>query len=559
MINKNTFPETECRITGLAIRQLEAWKDVAMGPTFSCGYKILGDKTIVLQGRGFADLAAETASIKFGNTIVKTYMKNPSEYLMIQDWKDYRNASGKARDYYIKSLVNDTALAAIIFCNATPVQEMSVLMGKKLGILNKDIRICNTYNEAALMAVRFEQLGQLPEVKNSIVERFRSWRKYSRNSAFNKPIRDLLDYLNSIDWTSKKPRPSSYNVNSDHPLLPIFDALTLLKSQLDKTTVERNEFMARLLDHQEKLEEELEARTQKIREGEQYFSRILEYSPISIFLMDKEYGISYINKQAQECFGYTMDDLQGIGILEYLAGGIECSNESDLRNRLVSLCPPPGEPGSYGPVEIEIPAKDESLHFTETTFTAIDEGYLVSIVDVSQRKQAEETLYSLSVTDSMTGFYNRRHYQDCIENEFLRAIRYGHPLTLIIFDVDLFKMINDQYGHPAGDSVLCHLAELTRECFRSTDLQFRIGGEEFAVLLPETTSELGWIAAERFRNCIEENSTLYEGTRIHHTVSVGIATTDSDMGNVGDFIKRTDIALYRAKHLGRNRTEIAVW
>jgi diguanylate cyclase (GGDEF)-like protein/PAS domain S-box-containing protein len=304
---------------------------------------------------------------------------------------------------------------------------------------------------------------------------------------------------------------------------------------------------------------DLENRTQKIREGEQSFSRILEYSPVGIVLMDKDLCVTFINRQTQDCFGYSLDDLKGVGLLAQIVERIEKSENIILIDKLKSLLPPPAEPGSYGPIDIKIPAKDESSHHTEVTFTAIEEGYLVSIVDVTKRKLAEEKLYSQSVTDAMTGLYNRRHYQECIENEFLRSKRYDHPLTLIIFDVDLFKLINDQYGHPAGDSVLCSLAELTRSCFRSTDLIFRIGGEEFAVLLPETEEDLGWMAAERFRCAVEENRTVYEDKLISHTISLGIGTTNNNIENVGDFIKQTDIALYRAKHRGRNCSETAVY
>jgi diguanylate cyclase (GGDEF)-like protein/PAS domain S-box-containing protein len=557
MDETNTFPNVTCSVTGLALRQLEEWKDVAMGPSFSSGFKIIGTKTLVIEGRGFANFSAEVASVEYGINIVKNHMNSPSECLIIQDWKDFKNASWRARNYFMKNIVNDAALAGIIFCNATPRQEMSVLLAKKMKILNTDIRICNTYTEAALMAARFEQLGQLPEVRDSLLQKLRSWGKYRRDRTFNQPILDLLEYLNSIDWTSRKPRPSSYSIESNHPLLPIFDALTLIKSQLDKTTVERDQFMKSLLEQQEMLEEELENRTQKIREGEQYFSRILEYSPVSIVLLDKALNISYINQMVEDSFEYTRNDLKGVGFLETLFCHLDVTAEAYLRSQLETLLPPPAEPGCYGPVEIQIPAKDGTIHFTETTFTSIEEGYLVTIVDVSLRKKAEEKLYSLSVTDSMTGFYNRRHYQDCIEKEFLRAERYGHPLTLIVFDVDFFKRINDQYGHPAGDAVLRHLAALSRDCFRTTDLQFRIGGEEFAILLPESAEDLGWIAAERFRRSVEVNSTPYEDILIPHTISLGIATTGDKTERVEDFIKRTDIALYQAKHLGRNRTETA--
>lgn len=131
-------------------------------------------------------------------------------------------------------------------------------------------------------------------------------------------------------------------------------------------------------------------------------------------------------------------------------------------------------------------AKDRTHHTSEVTFTAIGNRFLISVVDVTARKKAEEKLYALSITDPLTGFYNRRHFDAMLTQECHRAHRYGQPLTLIIFDVDFFKGINDEYGHPAGDEVLRTLAETAGTTFREADSLFRIGGEEFAALLPAT-------------------------------------------------------------------------
>ncbi|MGL1890641.1 MAG: diguanylate cyclase [Spirochaetaceae bacterium] len=554
MIKNPRLPQKKCLITGLLIRQHEEWSNVIFSQSFSCEYKILGDKTIVIKGRGYADLEAETLAIAFGDEIVKTYMG--SEYLMIQDWGEYKNSSGKARNAFIQSIVTDSALNGIIFCNGTPSQEISVLLGQKLGILNKEIRICKTYNEAAMIGLRFEQLGKIPKVRVSLFSGLINRFRYRNRESYNKPIRDLLEYLNSIDWTSGKPKSSGYNINDDHPLLPIFDALTLIKTQLDKTTTERNLYMTKLIEHQEELEVELKLRTEKIRRGEERFSRILKYSPISIVLIDKQLRITYINRIAEETFGYKLEELIENDNLHSLRKKIENSGIFILKDKLEELLPPPEEPGSFGPVEVELIGRNRSKHITELTFTATLNGYLVSIVDITTRKKVEEKLYAQSVTDSMTGFYNRRYFEDFIEKEFSRSRRNNHALTLITFDVDFFKKTNDEYGHPAGDSVLCYLADLARRYFRSHDLLFRIGGEEFAVLLPETDGELGLIAAERYRSAVNNSNHEYNNQVITMSISLGVATMTEDITCVEDLVKKADEALYRAKGRGRNCTEV---
>jgi len=157
----------------------------------------------------------------------------------------------------------------------------------------------------------------------------------------------------------------------------------------------------------------------------------------------------------------------------------------------------------------------------------------------------------------MTGLYNRRHFEEILAKEYQRAKRYEHPLTLVLIDADFFKRINDVYGHPAGDSVLKHISTLAQESFRTGDTLFRIGGEEFAAILPNTGGDLGWLAAERYRRCVEERAYQFEDQTISLTVSLGIATL-SRSDEVMDFMKKADAALYRAKLKGRNCTEAAI-
>lgn len=157
----------------------------------------------------------------------------------------------------------------------------------------------------------------------------------------------------------------------------------------------------------------------------------------------------------------------------------------------------------------------------------------------------------LSLTDALTGLYNRRHFDNTVEREFLRSKRYGGDLTIAIIDIDFFKKINDTYGHLCGDYVLKEVAYLISDNFRKTDLVFRYGGEEFVALLTETSLESAKIPLERLRKKIENSDFIYDGQKINVTVSIGASVNNAK--TVTEFLDNADKALYKAKNAGRNK------
>jgi len=169
------------------------------------------------------------------------------------------------------------------------------------------------------------------------------------------------------------------------------------------------------------------------------------------------------------------------------------------------------------------------------------------------RKDAE--LERLAITDPLTGLYNRRFFQSRLAMEIERAKRYGRVLSLVMLDVDNFKEINDQRGHPFGDHVLVEVGKILRGNVRASDIVCRYGGEEFAVLLPETPLEQASLAAEKLRTCLKES--FQEGDDpVALTVSLGVASCPSPgVADENDLVRRADAALYEAKGLGRDRVE----
>jgi two-component system, cell cycle response regulator len=153
-------------------------------------------------------------------------------------------------------------------------------------------------------------------------------------------------------------------------------------------------------------------------------------------------------------------------------------------------------------------------------------------------------------TDHLTGLANRRRFERQLDREVTRTERYSHPFCLLMLDLDHFKDVNDTYGHDAGDDVLRHLGRILQEVTRGIDLAARIGGEEFAVILPETTLEGGLEVAERLRDAIARAQMPLVGSI---TTSVGVAQFSAGSGQASGLLAAADAALYEAKRTGRNR------
>ena len=182
-------------------------------------------------------------------------------------------------------------------------------------------------------------------------------------------------------------------------------------------------------------------------------------------------------------------------------------------------------------------------------------AYCLIIRDISDKRDANENYRKATYCDYLTGISNRRAFFEGAEQELERLKRSPRPLALILFDVDHFKSVNDRFGHPAGDVVLRHLSAAMSSTFRQVDLVARVGGEEFAVLLPSTDLNNANVVANRLRQYIESQVVEYDGISITYTVSGGIALMDDSVIGLDGLMKRADQALYAAKRRGRNRVD----
>jgi diguanylate cyclase (GGDEF)-like protein len=278
--------------------------------------------------------------------------------------------------------------------------------------------------------------------------------------------------------------------------------------------------------------------------------RLFELTPVSvheiyrsledaIFVIDDEGRVQDMNKAARSLLLTTADRSIGVLLPELLpeAGFLLNEAHGDV-NGEVSLH------GHYYDVRMTL------LHSVGGRFS----GRMLVWRDVTERKQLESELRRLSVTDALTGLYNRRYFRHRGEDEIKHAQRYGRPLSMIMLDIDYFKDVNDSFGHDAGDRVLVALAALLTSELRETDCIGRIGGEEFALLLPETDEAAAHELCQRVLKAVAAMSvSIVDGRTIGITVSAGMATLEAGEIGISQFMRRTDGAMYQAKNEGRNR------
>ena len=164
-----------------------------------------------------------------------------------------------------------------------------------------------------------------------------------------------------------------------------------------------------------------------------------------------------------------------------------------------------------------------------------------------------EEIYRMTIVDGLTQIHNKRYLFESLERECIRARRHARDLSVVMFDIDFFKKINDQYGHLAGDHVLRELARIVQERTRRDEVFARYGGEEFTIVLPETSLEGATALAQTIRERVEAHEFVFQSERIPMTISLGCAKLDANDRSAQDLIQRADEKLYEAKRLGRNR------
>jgi diguanylate cyclase (GGDEF)-like protein/PAS domain S-box-containing protein len=353
-------------------------------------------------------------------------------------------------------------------------------------------------------------------------------------------ITALLDVTNAID---------AIRAGADDYLLKPFNLseITLaVESALEKRRLiqENKEYQHRLEDRVRAATHDLELANQELRRTKEYLENLIDSSVDAIVTVDHHSRISYINQGGLQMTGYQRDEVFNHPLHQFLGAGrqevrhlmVMLKEKKRLQNYETDLRK---HDGGYMPVNISL------------SLVRGSDGKVISTLaickDITEQKRLEQELKEMSIKDSLTGLYNQRYFYDRLEAEIERARRQGHPLSLLLFDIDLFKTYNDCHGHLGGDNVLQALGEVVQECTREhVDIGFRYGGDEFTVILPEASEKQALAIAERIR------TTFLERRFDNLTLSIGLMSYRQG-SSLRTFIRFTDAMMYDAKRSGGNR------
>ncbi|MFV8819375.1 diguanylate cyclase [Haliea sp. E17] len=306
------------------------------------------------------------------------------------------------------------------------------------------------------------------------------------------------------------------------------------------------------------LSSNLEQRNLSLQQSERKYRTLFEESQDVIFITDMEGRIIDVSPSCAHLLGYRRDQILAMDNIDVISA-------RDSRRKLFDAVI---ERGTVVDWETHLAAKDGSaIPVSITSTRRFDEqgqqvGFQGYVRDLSDRVEAEEQrlradqLETLATIDPLTRTFNRRYFQDAAAREIARAERQGTPLSLVLFDIDHFKSINDRYGHVTGDKVINTIAQLVNSRIRSSDVLGRYGGEEFVILLPDTILSQAHLRSEELRQLVEDMSTESQSREeVQVTISLGVAQWQPGE-ELTSLLERADRALYASKQKGRNRVTV---
>ena len=287
--------------------------------------------------------------------------------------------------------------------------------------------------------------------------------------------------------------------------------------------------------------------------NEQKLRSVLEILPYPIYITRRSDGqIMFVNRKTCLLFQQSAGQFLKMKSTDLY---VDVLDKTNLDNLFKSL-------SDIRDIEVRMKTSQGRIFIAEMAAILLDyngdPALLIALNDISQRKEMEAELFRQASTDTLTGISNRGHFQNLAEQEVRRSRRFARDLTAMMIDIDHFKPINDTLGHAAGDAILQGLVKRALESLRQSDSIGRVGGEEFAVVLPETSLAAAYDVASRLCAHIHEKPFVAGHTAVNCTVSIGVAQLSAQDSSIDDLLQRADAALYAAKKNGRNRVEIAV-
>ncbi|OLQ70142.1 diguanylate cyclase [Photobacterium proteolyticum] len=301
--------------------------------------------------------------------------------------------------------------------------------------------------------------------------------------------------------------------------------------------------------------------------------QVMDNIDAGVVIIDKEYNVWAWNTFMQAYSGITSEQIMGKNLFDVVddlpVKWLKNKIASTFKLRMRSFSCWEDRPSIFNFSNFSPVTGGSSLMFQNMTLTPLKSlsGELshicLTITDVSDiaknkthLRESNEQLTHLSMTDRLTQLYNRGHWEACLAEEFERCRKANIPSTLVMFDIDHFKKVNDTFGHIAGDGVIRKVSSLLRRTKRHSDIAGRYGGEEFGVILPGTSAELGLYFTERLRSRVEDASVAVDVRNISVTISLGVCEWAPWMSSYEKWLELSDSALYESKQNGRNQTTV---
>lgn len=296
---------------------------------------------------------------------------------------------------------------------------------------------------------------------------------------------------------------------------------------------------------------------QRLIQSEALLRTVTDYTYDWEYWINPQHQILYMSPSCERISGYSRSEFMATpDLLERI---IHPEDQSLMAAHLQEEILP-----DYAELDFRILRRDGEIRWIAHACSAVSgsdgktQGRRVSNRDITVRKRLEAELRELAITDTLTGLFNRRHFLVRLEEELARVKRLDTLHTAVLMlDLDLFKRVNDEFGHQTGDAVLVHFATQMRQALRKIDTGGRVGGEEFAIILAGADMAAAQVFAERLRKKVAGTPLQQHGRKIPVTVSIGISAMSAADASADAVLVRADEALYHAKRSGRNRVEIS--
>ncbi|MDO6499968.1 diguanylate cyclase [Photobacterium sanguinicancri] len=302
--------------------------------------------------------------------------------------------------------------------------------------------------------------------------------------------------------------------------------------------------------------------------------QVMDNIDAGVVILDRNYTVIAWNTFMQAYSGINTDRIMGQNLFDVVndlpKAWLKNKIESTFKLRMRSFTSWEDRPQVFNFQNFSPISGGSSLMYQNMTLTplkALSGEYshvcmtITDVSDIAKNKthlrESNEQLTHLSMTDRLTQLYNRGHWESCLLEEFDRCRQLQQPATLIMFDIDHFKKVNDTYGHVTGDGVIRTVASLLRRTKRQSDIAGRYGGEEFGVILPNTTADMGLYFTERLRDRVQSAAVSVDVRSISVTISLGVSEWHSGFRTYEAWLEDADNALYQSKQNGRNQTTVS--